>query len=169
MALPCQTLTVPLIPTRNCFSPLKAKARAFLIWILSPTETQPIWSFQRQSLIVPVSSPIKALATTALFPNRVYTHVGSGISKTLASRLTCRIPTRKSLMKLDLSELLLLATYLRTLSVSINLLSGLPFSKRKSSETLNCATTTEASRIKKILLHIVWPLHSIERSPHSTR
>jgi hypothetical protein len=132
MAFSCPTLSVPFRPIRSCFSPLNANMHAFLIWMLSPTEMQPICSFQRQSLIVPVASPITALVTTALFPNRVYTYVGSGISRTIALRLTCLIPTRKPPIKLDRSASAFLAKYLRILSQPINFLRGLPLSARLS-------------------------------------
>ena len=58
-------LSVPLFPILSCFSPLNLDVRAFSIWIVSPVDMARICSFHRHSLIVPVSSAIKALVMLA--------------------------------------------------------------------------------------------------------
>ena len=90
------TLIVPFFPRPSCLSPLKVDTEAFLICMVSPVAMEFACSFQRQSLIFPVSSAIQALVTMALFPYRVWTSEGFGVSRTSASTLTFLIPCRRS-------------------------------------------------------------------------
>ena len=92
----CSMLIVPFLPRRSCLSPLKAVTDAFLICMVSPMVMEFACSFQRQSLTFPVSSAIQALVTMALFPYRVWTSEGFGVSRTSASTLTFFIPCRRS-------------------------------------------------------------------------
>src|SRR4030043_2231508 len=134
--------------------------------MVSPMETQFICSFHKHSLIVPVSSAIKALATLAEFPNLVTTGFGPEISRILAFRLTLLIPVRKSLIGRDCAFLYFLARYLRIMSVCVNFLIGLFCAESDSVDIGNWATTSEPFKIRNVALSCVLPRHSIERPPH---
>jgi len=133
---------------------------------VSPADTEAICPFHRQSLIVPVSSAINALATQAWFPYLVTTFFGSVTSKILAFRLTWRIPVRKSCMELAIAVLSFFDRYLRILSVSVKFPSLLLLFKRNSSSMGNCATTSDALLIRKINLFFILPRHWTDNLPH---
>jgi hypothetical protein len=133
---------------------------------VAPAETEDICPFHRQSLIVPVSSAINALATLAWFPYLVTTCFGSATSKILAFRLTWFIPVRKSLMELAVAVLAFFDRYLRILSVSMKFVSLLLLFKRNSSSIGNCAMTSDSFIIRKMNLFFVLPRHWIDNLLH---
>lgn len=158
--------SVPFFPMLNCLSPLNADTWAFSIWTVSPFDMEFIWSFHKHSLIVPVSSATRAFKTVAYFPNRVKTGFGFGISMTLALKLTCFIPIRKSLMRWECIPLFFLFRSLCTMSISIIYVIGFFRSMRISLDIGNWATTLEPSEIKKMASSCVLPRHCIESSLH---
>jgi len=160
-------LIVPVFPRRSCLSPLKAHTEAFLICMVSPMVMKFACSFQRQSLIFPVSSAIKALVTLALFPYRVWTIEGFGVSRTSASTVTFFIPCRKSWIRVErLGLQFCLDICLRILSVFIQVSKCMFFVRRNSSATRNCTMILVYFFIRKMawwsMLPRYWTVKSMQ-------
>ena len=140
---------------------------AFLICMVSPTVMEFACWFQRQSLTFPVSSAIQALVTMALFPYRVWTSEGFGVSRTSASTLTFFIPCRRSWIMVERwGPQFCLAMCLRILSVFIQVSKQLSFVRRSSSLTRNCTMTLLCFVIRNMaslsMLPRYWTVRSMQ-------